>query len=117
MTTPTLILTHKAITKITMLWSEGHEAEDLDFPTLADFQDFIDQKILPNHDCPGCYLKTKFRLTFEDGDTYTGRLDVQPGESDLREHILETCIYCAKQALRKGDYQKAEEWIAVGQSI
>lgn len=90
--------------KFEILWSEW---ADVDFPTFWNWQDFKRQcKIIANDHAHifgvkkrNCYFKTKFRVTFADGETYEGRLDIhghpENGDSDPQEHVRQSMEFYA----------------------
>lgn len=78
--------------KVVILWSEGLAEEDIEFTSWQAVNDTLWQIALDNDKdgYTGCYAKTKFRLTWADGETYEGRLDVNTKEDyDLGQHILD----------------------------
>lgn len=108
-----------ALKHIDILWSENsafqkqHGMDPVNPPRFQSFQDV--QRFLINL-CRFAtklgYDKTAFRITWEDGNTYEGRLDLQhitrPGwrsETDVAGHVREFCTFYAGLAdLSRSEY-------------
>ncbi|WP_182004625.1 LPD25 domain-containing protein [Priestia aryabhattai] len=81
---------------IEFVWSESGEIEDgLTVNTFKEADEIISKAAFkaPND---GCYDKTKFTVTFEDGQTYTGRMDIEYkhfGNYTLSGHIIDHCTF------------------------
>ena len=85
---------------VEILWSEGIKSSltPANFKTYREANKFLVDNI--NLVTTGGYDKTKFQLTFEDGETYTGRLDISSKEDNptktnniFKDHILDFAKY------------------------
>ncbi len=97
--------------KIVILWSEGLAEENLEFTSWQEVNDLL-LKIAQEHDrdgYSGSYAKTKFQLTWDDGETYEGRLDVNTKEdTNIGQHILDIIKFYG--GLWKPDHLTQEEY-------
>lgn len=85
-------LPNLAVAKVNMHWSEGWAKENLEFKTIRQFEEFVWRFICPLAPAHNeGYDKTKFTITLSNGDTYTGRWDVQKHHS-FSYHIIDHCI-------------------------
>lgn len=86
--------------KIVILWSEGLVDEDVEFTSWKEFNTLL-REIAQEHDkdgYTGAYAKTKFHLTWTDGEVYEGRLDVNTKEdTNVGQHILDHLRFYAGQ--------------------
>lgn len=94
-------------TQIRIDWSEaGEELDGQTFATWAAATAYLMPYALEH--TTGGYLKTGFTVTFADGDTYTGRIDLMPQEYDLAEHVRQFCeVYgglCCPSHMTQEDY-------------
>ncbi|WP_430510890.1 hypothetical protein [Gottfriedia solisilvae] len=85
------------IDSITFLWSESRLIkDDTVLKTMKDANQLINQVA---YECEpeGGYYKTKFIIHWEDGNSYTGRIDVDRSMriifNPLREHITDHCQF------------------------
>lgn len=98
------------VKEITFLWSESRQVKDN--TTVRTFEEA--EQIIFNiaiHKDTGGYDKTKFMITWEDGHTYTGRIDVLSSYTsgkELRKHIENHCLFFAGE--RKGYHETMEEY-------
>jgi hypothetical protein len=76
------------VTKVEILWSENNTLNNLrpDFPSLL-VADIALAGIAIRKQLDSGYDKTGFRITFSDGETYEGRLDLTRNEYSIREHV------------------------------
>ncbi|TVY09926.1 LPD25 domain-containing protein [Paenibacillus cremeus] len=84
------------VKEITFLWSESSEVKDgQTVSTFAEAEEII-LRIAYSKDTQG-YDKTKFCITWEDGNTYSGRIDVLASyrhkAAPLKEHIEGHCLF------------------------
>lgn len=98
------------VKEITFLWSESPIVKnDTTVKTFEEAETIIFQ-IACNKDTLG-YDKTKFMITWEDGHTYTGRIDVlktYTSGKELKKHIEDHCTFFA--GLRKAYHETMEEY-------
>ncbi|MFK7678774.1 LPD25 domain-containing protein [Bacillus sp. Wb] len=84
------------VESIEFVWSESAEIEDgLTVKSFKEANDIIN-KIARKAPENGCYDKTKFLITFEDGKTYEGRLDIENKHFmnyTLSSHIIDHCTF------------------------
>jgi hypothetical protein len=82
---------------ITFLWSESSMISDE--TTVATFEEAeqLIKKAASEAPKDGCYDKTKFMITWEDGQEYTGRIDIVHSDlfkvQPLKQHIESHCNY------------------------
>ena len=77
-------------TEIRIDWSEaGSELEGKTFATWTAATAYLMPYALEH--TTGGYLKTGFTVTFADGHTYEGRIDLMPSEYDLAKHVRDFC--------------------------
>jgi hypothetical protein len=99
------------IKSITFLWSESSVIKDNTTVNTFKEAESIINRIAARKDSGG-YDKTKFMLTWEDDQTYTGRIDVLSRDSHkqtpLKEHIENHCLYFAGE--RKAIHKTVEEY-------
>lgn len=78
--------------KIVILWSEGLYEENVTFTSWKAFNAQL-HEIAQQHDkdgYTGAYAKTKFALTWADGEVYEGRLDVNTrSDTNVGQHMLD----------------------------
>lgn len=97
---PVRVAAKATATRIEILWSEaGSDLEGRAFSTWAEATAAL-APVAMGH-ATGGYLKTAFRVTFSDGETYEGRIDLQSSEYDLARHVRQHCEFYA------GTYQPA----------
>ncbi|MCR8641514.1 hypothetical protein NV379_02485 [Paenibacillus sp. N1-5-1-14] len=92
MLTDTIIINGKIkVKEITFLWSESSMIKDnLTVTTFAEAEESV--RLIASN-VRGGYDKTKFVITWTDGDTYTGRLDVEKKDENkqtpIKDHITD----------------------------
>lgn len=97
-------------TKIEILWSEA-AIEPQAFTAWRDVDMVLFAVATSRPRSTGGYYKTGFRITWADGETYEGRIDVQRGTHSIREHVRAHCLaYSGRSA--PALYSEAE-WLAV----
>ncbi len=101
---------------IQIIWHEG--TGEFDGKIFADWNEFNDTlaKIAVQHGGSLGYSKTKFLLTWNDGETYEGRLDVN-AEDDLNveQHILDHLTFYTGE--RCPDHMTEQEYKSYIDSI
>jgi predicted Zn-ribbon and HTH transcriptional regulator len=103
---------HKAV-KFEILGGEIADYMRGTFDTWKEVGDWIRNVIAPNAPRTGGYDKTDFRVTFADGETYSGRLDIkhptcEDNDNDLASHILLYQEFCA--GLFRPGWMSDEQW-------
>ena len=79
------------VTKIEILYTEGTVRTPRTFQSWADVDLFVFG--IGAEKKGGCYNKTGFRVTFADGETYEGRIDAKPGDTNIRRHMTEHLLH------------------------
>ncbi|MFO1442846.1 hypothetical protein KDN24_06410 [Bacillus sp. Bva_UNVM-123] len=98
------------VKEITFLWSESNQVKDN--TTVKTFEEA--EQIIFNiaiHKDTGGYDKTQFKITWEDGHTYTGRIDVLSSHTsgqELKKNIENHCTFFAGE--RKGYHVTMEDY-------
>ena len=101
-------------TKITILWSEATRVENIEFIGENVFQQANDYLKWLAHGLPGKHLgyyKTKFRIDYQDGETYEGRYDLKRHDifyGDLGRHVRGICEFCSGR--KKPDHLTEEQY-------
>jgi hypothetical protein len=93
-------------------WSESEHIEDgLTVSTFAEADRIVRNaaKYIPPR---SGYRKTSFTITYADGETYEGRIDIEPSDAHkpnpLTQHVRDFVEYSAN--LRKPPHYTAEQW-------
>lgn len=98
------------VESITFEWSESNQvADNTTVKTFAEAEAII-FSIAAQKDTQG-YDKTGFKITWVDGETYSGRIDVLSSYTsgkELMKHIENHCLYFAGE--RKGYHPNMEEY-------
>jgi hypothetical protein len=98
------------VREITFLWSESPIVKnDTTVNTFAEAESIIFE--IACNKKTGGYDKTQFKITWVDGHTYTGRIDVlrsYTSGKELRKHIEDHCTFFA--GLRKAYHETIEEY-------
>ena len=92
------------VTKIEILYTEGTPKTPRTFQSWRDVDAFV-FSIGESARGRG-YRKTGFCVTFADGDTYEGRIDACPGDTNIRKHMRQHCLYYSG---RSTPWHKSEE--------
>jgi hypothetical protein len=99
------------VKEIIFEWSESAEIEDgLTVSTFAEADQII-RKIAYHAPDNGAYDKTAFKLVFEDGQTYSGRYDVQYKDrinGSLSKHVKDFVRFSA--GLEKPSHMSQRDW-------
>jgi hypothetical protein len=101
------------VKEIKFLWSESLLVNDNQtVSTFVEAEQIINN--IANHIDHEGYDKTKFLITWEDGHTYTGRIDVMSrdkfNQSPLKSHIEDHCLFYA--GLKKPSHYTDEDYIS-----
>ena len=111
------------VSKIKILWAEGDNSKYDKFPKQYSSWSLANKAIIPVYkDTLGNegYNKLKFEVTFKDGETYDGRLDVSEREDNptksnnvIGQHIKEFLDYMSSDKSRESDSYKKEikDWL------
>jgi hypothetical protein len=111
------------VSKIKILWAEGDNSKYDKFPKEYSSWSLANKAIIPVYkDTLGNegYNKLKFEVTFKDGETYDGRLDVSEREDNptksnnvIGQHIKEFLDYMSSDKSRESDSYKKEikDWL------
>lgn len=95
-TTEPIIINGKIkVKEITFIWSESSMIKDnLTVSTFAEAEELIKNAAIYVN---GGYDKTKFIITWTDGDTYTGRIDIEKEYADIKtpikDHITDWLLF------------------------
>lgn len=100
--------------KITILWSEASYDENIEFTGKNVFGQANDYLKRLAHGLPEKHLgyyKTKFRIEYEDGETYEGRYDLKRHDviyGDLGRHVRQFCEFYSGR--KKPDHLTVEQY-------
>ncbi|PLR99611.1 LPD25 domain-containing protein [Bacillus sp. T33-2] len=89
------------VESIQFVWSESNLITDeTTVSTFAEAEQMIKRAASKDPD-NGCYDKTKFLITWSDGQTYEGRIDIVRSDmfkaNPLKQHITEHCMFYSGQ--------------------
>jgi hypothetical protein len=88
------------VESITFNWSESYQVEEgQTVKTFSEAEQIIFN--IASHKTSGGYDKTNFTITWKDGHTYTGRIDVLSSYTsgqELKKHVEAHCLYFAGMA-------------------
>lgn len=111
------------LSKIKILWAEGDNSKYDKFPKQYSSWELANKAVIPVYnDTLGDegYNKLKFEVTFKDGETYDGRLDVSEKEDNptktnnvIGKHIKEYLDYLSSEKSSSSEKEKEEikEWL------
>lgn len=111
------------LSKIKILWAEGDTSKYDKFPKEYSSWELANKAVIPVYnDTLGDegYNKLKFEVTFKDGETYDGRLDVSEKEDNptktnnvIGKHIKEYLDYLSSEKSSSSEKEKEEikEWL------
>lgn len=100
------------VKRIEFIWSESAHIQDKTVISSYEEAEKLIKEAAQHAPDNGAYDKTKFCITWYDGETYTGRIDIVNSDmfkiSPLKEHILDHCTFYA--GTRKPSHLTQEQY-------